>query len=108
MRTIYIDSDYKCHVSDDGTMTAVETDFFDGKCATFIEAYRFVPAGWIWTREDGQVFRGQMIAPWKDFDELDAAQREYEREQYTAMEAELADARAALEILGVRADEEVE
>ena len=27
---IYIDADFKCHVSDDGTMTAVETDFFDG------------------------------------------------------------------------------
>ena len=35
-------------------------------------------------------------------------QRAYEREQYAAMEAELADARAALEILGVSADEEVE
>ena len=30
MKTIYIDSDFKCHLVDDGTMTAVETDFFDG------------------------------------------------------------------------------
>ena len=29
---IYIDDDYKCHVSDDGTMTPVETTAFDGKC----------------------------------------------------------------------------
>lgn len=28
---IYIDSEYHCHVTDDGTMTAVETDFFDSK-----------------------------------------------------------------------------
>ena len=80
MKTIYIDSDFKCHLSDDGTMTAVETDFFDGKCDAYVEGYRFVPAGEIWTREDGVVFIGEMVAPWKPWDELDAAQREYERE----------------------------
>ena len=79
MRTIYLDSEFKCHVSDDGTMTAAETVFFDGKCDAFTEGYRFVPEGESWTREDGEVFRGEMIAPWKDFDELDEAQREYER-----------------------------
>ena len=25
---IYIDDDFKCHVTDDGTMQEVETDFF--------------------------------------------------------------------------------
>jgi hypothetical protein len=80
MRTIYIDSEFKCYVSDDGTMTAVETDFFDGKCDTFIEGYRVVPAGESWTRSDGVVFYGEMVAPWKDYNELDAAQREYERQ----------------------------
>ena len=100
--TIYIDNDFKCHVSDpDGTMTAVEADFFDGKCDAYIEGYRFVPAGSVWTRPDGVVFHGEMVAPWKDWWQLDEAQRGYEKEQYTAMEAELADARAALEILGV-------
>ena len=102
MRTIYIDTDFKCHTSDpDGTLTAVETDFFDGKCAAYVEGYRFVPSGATWTREDGVTFTGEMIAPWKDWLELDSAQREYEREQYAAMAAELADAQAALEILGV-------
>lgn len=80
MRTIYIDSECKCHVTDDGTMTAVETDFFDGRCDAFIEGYRFVPEGESWTREDGVVFQGEMIAPWKDYAELDNAQREYERQ----------------------------
>ena len=104
--TIYIDSDFKCHVSDpDGTMTAVETDFFDGKCGSYIEGYRFVPAGESWTRPDGAFFHGEMIAPWKDWRELDEAQRAYERERYAAMAAELADAQAALEILGVSTDE---
>lgn len=41
---IYIDNYYKCHVADDGTMTAVETAAFDGKCDAYIEGYRFVPA----------------------------------------------------------------
>lgn len=77
---LYIDSEFKCHVTDDGTMTEVETIFFDGKCKTFIEGYRFVPFGESWTREDGTVFTGEMIAPWKDYDELDATQREYEQQ----------------------------
>lgn len=92
MKTIYIDSDFKCHTSDDGTMTPIDTDFFDGKCGGYIEGYRFVPAGESWTRSDGVVFTGEMIAPWKDYNELDAAQREYEREL-------LADAENALAIL---------
>lgn len=86
MKTIYIDFEFKCHIADDGTMTAVETDFFDGKCDAFIEGYRFVPSGANWTRPDGVVFHGEMIAPWKDYAELDAAQREYERELLADLE----------------------
>ena len=104
--TIYIDNDFKCHASNpEGTYTAVETDFFDGKCDAYIEGYRFVPAWATWTRPDGVVFQGEMISPWKDWRELDAAQRDYEREQLEAMAAELADAKAALALLGVSVDE---
>ena len=104
--TIYIDNDFKCYVSNpEGTYAAVETTAFDGKCAPYIEGYRFVPAGAMWTRKDGVVFTGEMISPWKDWRELDAAQRAYEREQMEAMAAELADAREALAILGVNVDE---
>lgn len=78
--TIYIDSEFKCHIADDGTMTAVETDFFDGKCAEFIEGYRFIPSGESWTDEHGRTFSGEMAFPWKPYSELDAAQREYERQ----------------------------
>lgn len=92
MKTIYIDSDFKCHLTDDGTMTAVETSFFDGKCDAYIEGYRFVPSGEEWTREDGAVFNGEMVAPFKDYLELDAAQRAYEQER-------LADAERALAIM---------
>ena len=80
--TIYIDSDYKCHTAPSDGLTAVKTAFFDGKAPGYIEGYRFVPAGESWTREDGAVFAGEMASPWKDWTELDAVQREYEREQY--------------------------
>lgn len=80
MKTIYIDTEFKCHITDDGTMTAIETDFFDGKCDEYIEGYRFVPNGEFWEKEDGSVFNGEMIAPWKDHAELENAQRAYERQ----------------------------
>ena len=94
--TIYIDTDYKCHTSPGDGLTAVETDAFNGKCRQLIEGYRFVPAGESWIREDGHVFHGEMIAPWRDFDLLEAFQAIYEEEQ-----AKQADMAAALEILGV-------
>lgn len=94
MRTIYIDSDYKCHVTNDGTMTAVETDFFDGKCDSFVEGYRYIPEGYEWKRADGVVFHGEMIAPWKPYDVLNAEQRNYEK----ALLAEYAE---ALKVVGV-------
>ena len=77
-RIIYIDSGFKCHVSNDGTMTAVETSFFDGKCQTFIEGYRFVPSGSTWTRDDGHEFDGEMIVPHVHHALLEAAQAQYE------------------------------
>lgn len=94
MRTIYIDSEYKCHLTDGEGLTAVETAFFDGKCDAFIEGYRFVPSGESWTRSDGAVFAGEMIAPWKDYAELDRAQRAHEK-------ALLAEYSEALNVLGV-------
>ena len=89
MKTIYLDSDFMCHVTNDGTRKSVETDFFDGKCDTFVEGYRFVPEGETWTRADGVVFHGEMIAPWKDYEELDDAQREYEKQLLAEYEAAL-------------------
>lgn len=96
--TIYIDNDFKCHVIDDGTMTAVETDAFDGMCTEYIEGYRYVPSGQTWTRSDGVEFTGEMISPWRPWAELDAAQREYERQQLADMRAALAEALIAEEI----------
>lgn len=91
MKTIYLDSDYKCHVSNDGTMTAVETGFFDSKCDAFIEGYRFIPNDKNWVREDGKKFLGEMIAPWKNYEELDIIQRNYEKQLLQQQKAEIAE-----------------
>lgn len=96
--TIYIDSDYKCHTAPGVGLTAVETTAFDGKCAAYIEGYRLVPDGSIWVRSDGVAFRGEMLAPWKPWEELDAAQREYEREQITEYESALSEIEEALSL----------
>ena len=81
---IYIDSEYHCHTTNpDGTFKEVETPFFDGKCPEFIEGHVFVPSG-------NTVFQGGMITTWKPYSELDAAQREYERQLLAECEARLA------------------
>lgn len=94
--TIYIDSDYKCHITTADGLTAVDTNYFDGKCPAYIEGYRFVPAGQTWTRPDGVTFSGEMVSPWKPWRELDAAQRAYEQEQLESLTAQNAEYEAAL------------
>lgn len=94
--TIYIDSDFKCHATTADGLTAVETDYFDGKCQAYIEGYRFVPAGASWTRPDGVTFQGEMVSPWKLWRELDSAQRAYEQEQLESLTAQNAEYEAAL------------
>lgn len=95
--TIYIDSDYKCHVSAANGRRAIETDAFDGKCPEWIESCRFVPAGETWTREDGEVFTN-MTAPWKDLGEAYAAQAAYVTAQNRQYEAALTAIENALEV----------
>ena len=94
--TIYIDSDYKCHTTTADGLTAVDTNYFDGKCQAYIEGYRFVPAGASWTRPDGVIFQGEMVSPWKPWRELDSAQRAYELEQLESLTAQNAEYEAAL------------
>lgn len=79
--TIYIDRDYKCHVSPGKGLTPVETDAFDGKCRQYIEGYRFVPVGQTWIREDGEAFTGEMVAPFRPYEILAELQALYEEEQ---------------------------
>ena len=98
--TIYIDSDYKCYVSAAEGRRAIETDAFNGKCAEWIESFRFVPAGETWVREDGAVFTN-MVAPWKDLSNAYAAQAAYVEQQLSTAQAQAADMQAALNVLGV-------
>ena len=94
--TIYIDIDYKCYVSAAEGRRAVETELFDGKCPEWIESYRFVPEGDTWTREDGEVFKGEMVTPWKDLSEAYTAQTAYLERQNKQYEAALTEIEAAL------------
>lgn len=92
---IYIDSNYKCYVSTADGRRAVETYVFNGKCAEWIESFRYVPAGETWVREDGEVFTN-MVAPWKDLSEAYAAQTAYVAAQNTQYENALSEIEAAL------------
>lgn len=94
--TIYIDSDYKCYVSAADGRRAIETNEFDGKCEEWIESFRFVPAGETWVQENGVMFRGEMVTPWKDLSEAYVAQAEYLSGRNTQYEAALTEIEAAL------------
>lgn len=81
---IYVDSNRHCHTSNpDGIYTEIETDFFNDKCDEFVEGYCY---------DDSRGYPA--IYPWKDYTELDNAQREYERQL-------LAEYTEALKIMGV-------
>lgn len=89
--TIYYDSEHKCHVEPATGLTAVETDFFAGKCPELIEGYCYVPFGETVER-NGMVYVGPLIYAWKPFDELIEAQMAY-------LEGQLAEADTALEVI---------
>lgn len=95
---LYIDADYKVHTAARDGLTEIETDVFDGKCAAYIKGFRYVPPGSTWERGDGTVISNGMLAPWENIQVLEAAQREYEREQYEDMRAALAESPTAEEI----------
>lgn len=95
MKTIYLDSNFMCHATDDGTMTEVQTGAFDDLSNNAIELMRFVPEGATWTRPDGRVIHGEFIQA-TDSAKIDAYQRQWMEDQ-----AQMADMQTALEILGV-------
>ena len=93
---IYIDSEYHCYTANpNNDRRAFEVPYFDGKCEKFVEGFMYVPQDESWTRpSDGKTFFGEMRCAWQPFDELDAAQRQYEQ-------AQLADYKAACERMGI-------
>lgn len=74
---LYVDSEYKFHtVNPDGIFREVETDFFQNDaCTAFIEGYCY---------DDSKGY--VQIYPWKDYNELDNEQREYERQKLSEYE----------------------
>lgn len=65
---IYIDSEYHCHTTNpDGTYREVELTFFNNRCDAFVEGYCY-------DDREGYV----KIYPWKPYEELASAQRQYE------------------------------
>ena len=69
MRTIYVDSENLCYPADTGGLTAVETEFFDGKCDTFIKGFRCEVTG-----------SGVMFAARQSYALLAAVQAQYEQD----------------------------
>ena len=95
MKTIYLDSNFMCHITNDGAMVEVHTEAFDGICNNAIELMRFVPQGKIWTRPDGRKIYGEFIQV-TDSAKIDAYQRQWMEDQ-----AQMSDMQNALAILGV-------
>ncbi len=82
----YVDSEHHCHTTNpDGVFREVEESYFDGKCDTFIEGYCY---------DDSKGY--VQIYPWKSHDQLEAAQREYERQQIAEYESALSEIETAL------------
>lgn len=90
MKTIYLDSDYMCHLENAQGRTEIETDVFDGIVDAAIPYYRYIPQGEEWMDSKGRVFRGVFIQA-TDSNAIDRI----------TQQAMIADMQNALAILGV-------
>ena len=90
MKTIYLDSEYMCHLTGGGSMIETQTDVFDGTADRAIPYYRYIPENTEWVDERGRVFYGLFVQA-TDSNAIDRATKD----------ALIADMQAALEILGV-------
>lgn len=91
MKTIYIDSDYMCHLENADGRTSIETDVFDGVVDATIPYYRFIPQGEEWTDpKKGRVIHGLFIQA------TDSAMIDR-----IAQQVHIADMQNALALLGV-------
>lgn len=99
---IYVDENFHCHSEAAEGRTEVECGFFDGR-EVLIPLYRFVPDGETWTREDGQVFVGEMAAPIDAETCGEVAANMWSEKN--ALEIQNADMQAALDLLGVAGTE---
>ena len=83
---VYIDELGHCHTEYADGRQAVEDDFFNNRAPEVIEGY-------ICTLGEGGE---RMISPWQPWEQLDAIQREYEREQLAQYESALSEIETAL------------
>lgn len=88
MKTIYLDSDFVCHVKPSLGYVEYTTDLFDLMCDRFIEAHRLVPYGSTWTRPDGHVFSGLMVSLAIQDSIAMPYQKQYEEDQDNMMSLE--------------------
>lgn len=86
--TIYIDELGHCHVENADGRQAVEDEFFNGRPSEVIEGYMCTLG----------VNGERMISPWQPWEQLDEAQRAYERNLITQYEAALSAIEQALEV----------
>lgn len=92
MKTIYLDSNFMCHLENAEGRTEIETDVFDGIVDAAIPYYRYIPQGEEWTDGKGRVFHGLFIQA-TDSNAIDRI----------TQQAYIADMQNALSILGVEA-----
>lgn len=77
--TIYIDAEFKCYTNPAPGLREFEEPFFDGAAPDFVEGYRYIPRGESWTDSSGNIYEGRTFFPWRDSQQLDAAQNAYTR-----------------------------
>lgn len=109
MRTIYIDENFICHSDYAEGRTEITTSSLDSIPDSILKFYIYVPAGTIYTKSNGTTIKGefaqcldsvsadmeQMRSKITEY-ELDAAQREYERQLLTEYESALTEIERAL------------
>ena len=84
--TIYLDSDYCCHLEDGDDRQAIETDAFDGMGSVFIECYRLIPEGESWVNPDGVAIHGFALFPAIHSSRFELAQKQYEEDEVNHLE----------------------
>ena len=96
---IYLDSEFKCHVTAADDRIEVEApENFEGMCDKSIECMRYIPAGMTYFAADGSVIHGEFI---QCLDDTSAIAYQV---QYESMKPELEDMKSALNLLGVSID----
>ena len=90
MKTIFLDSEYMCHLTNDGTRMEVQTEVLDHLCDNAIELMRYIPEGKTWVHPKGFTVYGEFVQA-TDSAKIDA----YQRQAY------IEDMENALALLGV-------